>query len=97
MPKVNYRDAYYRDLKKLGTFKGWAFHHFSYRHLKRRGSIVWIDGLYLPRWLHIYVVHLFLGWGLRASTQRLGKFPNILQRTAHWILRVIMPVIYLMR
>jgi hypothetical protein len=30
-----------------------------------------------------------LGWGDRAGTQRLGKFPNIFQRAMHWILRAI--------
>jgi hypothetical protein len=80
---------YYADLSRFPSRRHRSFHHFSYRHLKRHGSLYWIHGVYLPQWFHVPVLHRLLGWGDRAGTQRLGKFPNIFQRAMHWGLRAI--------
>ena len=81
--------SYYQDLKQFPAKRGRDFHHFSYSHLKTRKSIYWTDGIYLPKWFHVPIIHLLLGGGLRVSTQKFGKFPNIAQRLAHWIARVV--------
>jgi hypothetical protein len=86
-------DRYYKDLKR---FKGYrhplwgvmSFHHFSYRHLKTRYSIYWVDGVYLPTWFHVPVVHVLLGGSTRVRGQWLGKFPNPAQRGVHALCRI---------
>lgn len=82
-------DSYYKDLKRFPSRRGRSFHHFSYRHLKHRRSYYWLDGIYLPKWFHVPVVHRLLGGGDRAGSQRFGKFPNVAQRTCHWICRIV--------
>ena len=81
--------AYLDDLKRFPAKKGRTFHHFHYRHLKRRKSIYWIDGIYVPTWFHVPILHRILGGGSRAGTQRFGRFPNPAQRLAHWLCRII--------
>lgn len=88
-------NAYYRDLQRFPSWKGMAFHHFHYDHLRHRRSYVWVDGMYLPRWLHIQVIHRILGGGERVRDQRFGNFPNCAQRTVHWMCRLFMPIYYL--
>jgi hypothetical protein len=66
-----------------------SFHHPGYTHLKYRQSIYWLDGFYVPQWFHVPILHRLLGWGDRAGSQRLGRFPNVFQRAAHWGLRAI--------
>ena len=86
---VWHSDSYYRDLKKFPTRRGRSFHHFHYSHLKHRLSIYWIDGIYLPKWIHVPIIHRLLGGGSRASTQRFGKYPNVVQSLAHLICRLV--------
>lgn len=85
---MRHSNEYHADLKRFPSRQGWVFHHFHYRHLKRRGSIYLIDGCYIPKWLHVPFVHRVLGGGDRAGSQRFGKFPNPAQRCAHWIFRL---------
>jgi hypothetical protein len=90
---AKHTDRYYQDLKRHKGYKHpiWgvmSFHHFGYAHLKNRYSIDRIDGVYLPKWFHVPVIHILLGGGSRAGSQLFGKFPNLLQRVAHWLCRV---------
>jgi hypothetical protein len=73
----------------MGGTKGRPFHHYDYRHLKRRYSIYWVDGLHIPKAIHVPIIHRILGGGDRPSKQAFGKFPNVAQRAAHWLLRLI--------
>lgn len=82
-------NAYYKDLKRFPSKKGRAFHHAHYSHIGKRSSIYWVDGMYLPRWYHIGLIHCILGGSKRAGNQRFGKFPNIFQRVAMWIARFV--------
>lgn len=86
---------YYDDLKRFPRWKRMSFHHFHYNHLRWRGSILFIDGLYIPDWIHVPVIHRLLGGGDRVRDQRFGRFPNIAQRTVHYSLRLVMPFVYL--
>jgi hypothetical protein len=89
MPKQQRSSEYYRDLKRFPSRRGRNFHHFHYRHLRRRSSIYWIDGMCLPQCLHVPIIHKVLGGGERAGTQPFGRFPNLAQRLAHWLCRFI--------
>lgn len=80
---------YDRDLKRFPSRQGRDFHHFHYHHLRRRSSIYLVDGMYIPRWLHVPVIHKILGGGERAGSQSFGRFPNLAQRSAHWFCRII--------
>lgn len=80
---------YYRDLKRFPSRRRRDFHHFHYGHLWRRGSIYWVDGIYLPRWLHVPIIHKVLGGGERAGSQAFGRFPNCAQRVAHSFCRIV--------
>ncbi|MGL5061349.1 MAG: hypothetical protein ACRC62_15355 [Microcoleus sp.] len=90
---MRHSDRYYEDLKKMRRkhppSKGHSFHHFHYRHLKTRYSIYLVDGINLPQWLHVPIVHRLLGGGDRAGTQLFGKFPNPAQRAFHWLCRLV--------
>jgi hypothetical protein len=91
MPK--HTDRYYQDLKKHRPWKHplWGtmtFHHFQYAHLTRRYSISRVDGVYVPIWFHVPVLHILLGGGKRAGNQLFGCFPNPVQRLAHWVCRL---------
>ncbi len=55
-------------------------HHTNYRRVG--AEIVWVDLLPLAPSSHRFI-HLWLGWGERVSTQRLGRYPNLLQRLVH--------------
>lgn len=90
-------DKYYRDLNRFPGWKRMSFHHFHYDHLKYRRSILFIDGLYLPDWLHVPVIHRLLGGGDRVRDQKFGRFPNVAQRSVHWLCRLIMPFYYLIK
>jgi hypothetical protein len=35
------------------------------------------------------IIHKIFGGGERAETQRFGRFPNVVQRVAHWVCRVV--------
>jgi hypothetical protein len=88
-PKPNHSNEYRADLKKFPSRRGRSFHHFHYNHLRHRQSIYWLDGIYLPRWLHVPVIHRILGGGERAGSQPFGRFPNVFQRLAHLACRLI--------
>jgi hypothetical protein len=83
------RRDYYRDLARFPSRRGRTFHHFHYGHLKWRRSIYWLDGVYLPGWAHVSFVHTILGGSSRAGSQPFGKFPNLPQRLAHLVFRVV--------
>lgn len=88
-------ESYYQDLKRHKAIKGWSFHHFHYKQLSKKGrgySIYWIDGIHIPGWLHVPIIHRILGGGSRAGNQRFGKFPNPAQRFSHMVLRFVMPI-----
>lgn len=96
-------EAYRKDLERHKRWQRMDFHHFHYAHLSTRGgrkprySIMFWDGCYIPDWLHVPVIHKLLGGGGGgAGRQRFGKFPNPAQRCAHWILRFVMPFVYLL-
>jgi hypothetical protein len=72
-PKLNHSNEYRQDLKKFPNRNGRSFHHFHYRHLRDRQSIYWLDGMYLPQWLHVPIIHRILGGGERAGSQRFGR------------------------
>jgi hypothetical protein len=92
-PKPNHSNEYRADLKKFPSRRGRSFHHFHYRHLRDRASIYWLDGMYLPRWVHVPIIHRILGGGgERAGSQPFGRFPNVAQRLAHWVCRVVFVV-----
>jgi hypothetical protein len=80
---------YYQDLKRFPSRRGRDFHHFHYRHLRNRSSIYWLDGMYIPRLLHVPIIHKILGGGGRASSQSFGRFPNFAQRLAHLLCRIV--------
>jgi hypothetical protein len=80
---------YYEDLERMGGTKALPYHHFWYGYLKDRYAIYWIDGLHIPKWFHVPIIHRLLGGADRPSNQRFGKYPNIAQRAVHWLLRLI--------
>jgi hypothetical protein len=90
---TKHTDRYYQDLKRHKGYKHplWgqmSFHHFHYRHLKNRYSINRIDGVWVPVWFHVPILHILLGGGSRAGSQLFGKYPNPIQRCAHGLCRV---------
>ena len=89
MSKQERSREYYQDLKRFPSRRGRDFHHFHYRHLDHRYSIYWVDGMYIPRWLHVPIIHRILGGGERAGSQSFGRFPNLAQRGAHWLCRIL--------
>jgi hypothetical protein len=100
-PKPNHSNEYLQDLKKSPNRRGRSFHHFHYGHLRdrvafpkeNRSSIYWLDGMYLSQWLHIPIIHRILGGGERAGSQPFGRFPNVAQRLAHLVCRVVFVVL----
>jgi hypothetical protein len=90
--KPNHSKEYREDLKRFPPRRGRSFHHFHYKHLRHRRSIYWLDGMYIPRWLHVPVIHRILGGSERAESQPFGRFPNVLQRLARWVCRVVFMV-----
>jgi hypothetical protein len=95
-------NPYFKDLARHRPRAGWSYHHTTYRPFstanghRPRYSVAWIEGIYVPKWIHVPVLHRLLGGGDRVSTQRFGDFPNIAQRAAHWILRPVCLPIYLL-
>jgi hypothetical protein len=87
--KTRHSREYQEDLKRFPSRKGRNFHHFQYDHLRDRPSTYWIDGMYLPRWVHVPIIHRILGGSERARNQPFGRFPNIAQRLVHWICRIL--------
>jgi hypothetical protein len=87
--KPNHSNEYRTDLKKFPGRKSRSFHHFHYGHLRDQSSIYWLDGMYLPQLVHVPVIHRILGGGERAGSQPFGRFPNVVQRVAHWVCRVV--------
>jgi hypothetical protein len=68
--KPNHSKEYREDLKRFPSRKGRSFHHFHYKHLRHRGSIYWLDGMYIPRWLHVPVIHRILAWIIHEESRK---------------------------
>ncbi|PZD70602.1 hypothetical protein C1752_10452 [Acaryochloris thomasi RCC1774] len=71
------------------TYKYAHVHHTNYRRYGH--ELIGIDLLPLAPGSHRFI-HRWLGWGDRVRTQRLGKYPNLLQRLAHLWCRLMLGV-----
>jgi hypothetical protein len=89
---THHTKAYYDDLKRFPARRGRTFHHFHYKHIGRRSSVYLVDGMYLPNWVHVPIIHRLLGGSSRAGGQPFGKFPNMGQRVAHMVCRAVFSV-----
>jgi hypothetical protein len=96
--KPKHSNEYRQDLRKFPSRRGRSFHHFHYEYLRvrvaleNRSSIYWLDGMYLPGGVHIPIIRRILGGGEYAGSQPFGRFPNVAQRLAHWVCRVVFVV-----
>ena len=72
---------------------GGHIHHTTYRRFDHER--LFTDLIPLSPASHTFV-HLWLGWGRRVRTQRLGKYPNVMQRIVHLWCRLMIPVCWIL-